>query len=271
MTTIFEPLSWVPDTAAELIGSPPPERQSRVSWRATDAIDALPGAERATTPVPRTIDYVDAREVQAHLTAVADELASLRERLVAVDRDADDAEARLDADGVRSDVSLVLATGFRRFLDELRAEADEDAVAMVAAARVEARLIRRAADPRAPIFVAARREHSRRVVTTSAAADVAPPVAWKASLAAEAGEGVDVVPDAPVIVDEVVVDPVIVVEPVVVEPGGVELPEAGDRDFWAAIDKADHRRPVRRMLGQTGLLRVGAGVCVVVAAVIHLV
>jgi hypothetical protein len=263
MTTTFEPLSWVPDPLADLDGgrTDPP----RVVWSAPPLRRSTPGPR----PLPPANEYVTARNVERHLGAVASELAELRVRLQVLGGAADEAEGRLDDEGARADVAFMLATGFLRFLADLRAEADEAAIAIVEAARVEARLIHRQADPRAAVF-AARLEQWHRLVTDDPVEEPPPVLSWRPVGGAGTVPEVSVVdtPEVPLV--EASVLELSMLEAPMTATAAEDETTAGDPDFWAAIDEADTRRRVRRMLGRTGLLRVGAGACVGLALLFQL-
>lgn len=262
MTATFEPLTWTPDTA-EVSFCPSGPRGS--------VPPPAPRPEASATPtlaLPIAIDCVPAEQVAGAIAQVNDELESLREELEALDGDVAVVESKLEQVGVGCAASFALARSVHEFLTGLREEAEDEALALVTAARVEARLLRRSGEQRAMLFEA-RMEQWRQLVTRLPKSG-SQTLSWRAPAVEilvppriEAAEPTEV----PVLPG---IEPVPDVDPAY-ESLQVVDDDATD-DFWADIDALEVRRSrLRHRVSRTVFLRIAAASCVGAAIVVRLI
>jgi hypothetical protein len=268
MTTTLEAVRWIPDADTE----------AGFAWHEPVPQVALAPDRswRSTIAIPEPIECVAAASVDDRIALAWTEIEGLRDRLRELGSEADAADAHLEREGVRADVALTVAVAFRRFLAELREDAEEEALAIIEAARAEARMIARSADQ--PLDIVERRLASWRELVRRPAADATVvTLAWRSPAT----------PDAPVVRVEGDELPVRVESFELFAPVAgpeSELPAEdetfdvaptdvlGPEGFWQELEAADARRVRRRRLfSGTLLLRSGAMVCVLAAIAVRVV
>lgn len=269
MTALQEPLSW---NAVEPIAA------------IEHARDPLATATTASQLVPVPVEVISGEVVVQELRSVSMELAVLGDKAERSAIAAADVEDRARAEGLDIETSGLVLMQLHQFLATMRADAEDESVATIQAARFEARLMVEDAAAATTVFDA-RRAYWRALLDERRTPTSAPATSW---LALEAGPVIDPVaieaaavapPEVPSSSGAPALSVTMALEP---SPTMVDGTPSADgfgtaltaidegTEFWPDDDRPRRWVKVRRGVKTTSLLRAGAAVCVVVAVAIQI-